>query len=97
MYLKNKKTGHIAKYSRPQGENYVECTQEEIDGVNLQKQKKNLIGQRRQYLKQTFEIWFDDVENITQDVKDKRILAKQEIEAIETATVETINNFSNNF
>lgn len=63
-----------------------------LDEIRRQK-----TGQRKKYLKDTYEIWFDDVENMPQEIKEKRNLAKQEIKKIESATQKTINNYSINF
>lgn len=60
------------------------------------KEKKKSI--RQNYLNQTFQDWFDDVENMPQEIKKKRILARQQIEQIELCeTLNGLNIFNNNF
>lgn len=83
MYLKNTKTGQKAKFSRPQGEDWEECTQEELELDILLKKKRELIEKRNRYLESKI---------------DKSEQARQEIEQIEQCTIlEELNNFNNNF
>jgi hypothetical protein len=86
MFLKNIITGEIGIFSIHQGENWANLTQEEIDLFNLQATKKELIIARSEFLSSTD--WYtsreiDEPNSYPEVVKDKRILARQEINNIE--------------
>jgi hypothetical protein len=62
----------------------------------LDELKNNALDVRKSYLKQTFINWFDDVENIPQETKDKRTRAKKEIDEIKVITnKEDLLNYEN--
>ena len=80
----------------------VEMTEEEI--ISLEKSRKTdivvlkstLISERKHYLRETD--WYvvrehDNSVVCPQEIKDKRQLARAEIDEIETATEETIKNY----
>lgn len=64
---------------------------------SLEELKRNALRKRKTYQKQTFEDWFDDVENMPQEIRDKRKKAKDEIKKIELISnkkdLETYKNF----
>jgi len=99
MYLINNKNNIIKTDGKIEG--YREATQEEVSlYFELPLQKSNLINVRLQYLKNTD--WYiareiDQPNTYPQEIKDKRILARQEINEIESATQEIINNYSTIF
>jgi len=54
--------------------------------ISLDKLKDKQINIRKNYLRETYEYWFDDVENMPKEIKDKRNLAKKQIKEIEKIT-----------
>jgi len=75
-------------------------TAQNIDIFLFEEKKQSLINVRLQYLKSTD--WYtarelDEPNSYPQEIKAKRILARQEINEIEVATQKTINNYSITF
>ena len=64
---------------------------------SIEELKNEALNSRQAYLKQTFEDWFDDVENIPQEIKDKRALAKTQKAEIEAITNKEDLIIYNNF
>jgi len=83
----------------------VELTEEEIielenfrNSTNFINLKNKLIKIRKNYLKQTYEVWFDDVENIPNEIKTKRTQYKSDINLIEECTtLQELNNYTEEF
>jgi len=92
-YYKNKKTGEIVKARLNQGNDWIDASESEINVFDLEIQKRKLIVERNRYLFETSNLYSHDWSKAPQDVINKRNLALQEINEIESATQETINNY----
>ena len=97
--IKNSKTGEIE-----QDAEYLEhisdwrlCIQEEINVFELQEEKHIKLHSRKSYREKMIKEWWDDIENMPTEVKNKLENAKSEIIEIKNATIENINNYSVEF
>lgn len=96
LYLKNKKTKQIGKFSCPQGQfegkdkkkkwvsDWENATQEEINNFELSKIKIDLINKRKSYLKSTD--WYDirsiNGKKVPKEIQNKRQKTREEINEI---------------
>ena len=90
-YLKNQITDEIVKGSDfgPNFYDWIECTQLEIDTLEFENERQEKIYGRIIYLASTDWELIKSVDidvEYSQEIKDKRILARQEINEIEIAT-----------
>lgn len=61
--------------------------------ISLERLKRTAIDKRNHFLKKMLEDNFEDLGNMTEEMKKKVKLARKEINEIEKATEETIDNF----
>lgn len=65
---------------------YRDATQEEIDAFVLDKDKKELLATRKNYLQETAIKWFDDIENMPAQIATNRATCKSDIISINSCT-----------
>ena len=87
MYLTNKETKQVAIFGCTQGSDWEKSTQSEIEGFGLEKDNKNIIADNKAYLSSTDWIVTKSIDTgvaYSQEIKDKRILARLKINEIES-------------
>jgi len=89
IYLKNKKTGQIGKFSCFQGEKWEKATKDEIKNFELEQEKPKLINKRISYLKSTDWYIIRELEGnkkCPKEISKKRKKTREEINEIEKTT-----------
>jgi hypothetical protein len=90
---KNKKTGEVKKVNCPQGDDWEMASKSESETLELNQEKNKLISDRKSKRAEIFREWFDDLENMPEDVKEESRKMKREIGEIEIANKKNINNY----
>jgi len=87
IYYKDIKDNVIRGFAcRQENKNYILASQDEIDNFLLSDRKRKLIADRKFYLSSTdwyIQREYDEAGTYPQEIKDKRILARAEINEIE--------------
>lgn len=108
-YKRNYKNCEVLEIEKSEWDAFIDTNPEIIkieDGelksekriFSLEELKSNAIGTRKAYRRQIQDEWFDDIENMPQEIKEKSKKAKREIKEIEAITniddLEQYNEFN---
>lgn len=101
MFLKNIDTGAIGEFETPQGDDWISVTEEEIDAIELEKEKKLYLPSRQAYLQSTNDAVLEAFETSTSvdpTILSRRSQARSDIIGIMAAiTLEEVDAYPINF